>query len=393
MSSAGSPLIYVCRSCRQNVRRASQTPRSFSTTAARSKVIPSFAPTPFPELDELLLTWRHKVFMPAALQNHHRALIYKKSRHQTLLNEPGVTVTMSDDEEIKLEPMNYFDKPNKQKSLRTIAEFLSNTNSDAVWKNLPSFLSGMVLAKQKIPTYFYQKITRKAGENGKERIIILCAEKAEETGLKLSKGTVAKELMLAFHTRAALAGFKGGELEAAMRRAEKVVRMLEDELYDADKLKEDEVDARKSPLVASVMTELAAAKAIEGQDSDVAKVANYATKMLHLAAKEPHTGLDHPPKGDGIRETRAAANIELENLLPMQNAIKLALELEPIKNSQLGKELTEKLRSVTDEVEKNVKVLRDTADGEPRRGLEMYDQIHGTEYNPVAANEADGKSS
>ncbi|EXJ91534.1 hypothetical protein A1O3_00082 [Capronia epimyces CBS 606.96] len=322
--------------------------------------------------------------MPAALQDHHRALIYKPSRHQTLINEPGVTVTMSNDEEIKLEPMNFYDKPNKKKSLRAILDILSNTNSDAAWKNLPPFLTGMVLAKETIPTFFFEKITRKASEMGKERIIILCAEKADETGLRLSKKGVARELMLGLHTRAALADFKGDELELASRRAERVARMLEDELHGATKLKEDEVDSRKSPLVASVLTELAAAKAVNGLDSDVAKAANYATKMLHLASAGSHAGSVKPPTGTGKIETRTLENTVLEDLLPLQSAIKLTLELDSIKKSSLGKQLTAQLKRATSTIEQSLKILRENADGQPRRGLEMYDQLHGTQYNEVA---------
>ncbi|EXJ93570.1 hypothetical protein A1O1_01962 [Capronia coronata CBS 617.96] len=324
--------------------------------------------------------------MPAALQEHHRALIYKPSRHQPLINEPGVTVTMSDDEKVKLEPMNFYDRPNKKKSLTAILDILSNTNSDAAWKNLPSFLTGMQLAKERIPAQFYEKITRKASEMGKERIIVLCAERAHETGLRLSKKGVAKELMLGFHTRAALADFKGGELEAASRRAEKVVRMLEDELYATEKLKEDEVDARRSPLVASVLTELVAAKTVNGSESDAEKVASYALKMLHLA-KESQVNSAKPPPGASKIEIRALENNVLEGLLPMQNAIKLALELDSVKKAPLGKQLAARLKKVTNTIEESVKILRENADGQPRRGLEMYDQLHGTQYNEVAAAE------
>lgn len=294
---------------------------------------------------------------------------------------------MSDDEEIKLEPMNFYDKPNKKKSLRTILDILSDTNSDAAWKNLPSFLTGMVMAKEKIPTFFYEKITRKASEMGKERIIILCAEKADETGLRLSKRGVARELMLGFHTRAALADFKGTELEAATRRAEKVVRMLEDELHGSQKLKEDDVDARKSPLAASVLTELAAAKALNVPDSDTGKVASNAIKLLHLAAKESQVDSVQPSPGASKIEIRALENTVLEDLLPMQNAIKLALQLDSIENAPLGKQLSAQLKQVDSKIEESVRILRENADGQPRRGLEMYDLLHGTQYNEAAATE------
>ncbi|OAL28013.1 hypothetical protein AYO20_09635 [Fonsecaea nubica] len=371
MAQAGQNFLYVCRSCRRNIYSSSwtQSTRPFSTTRSRPKVIPAFNPTSNPEFDDFLLTWRQKVFMPAALENHHRDLIYKASRHSTLINEPGVTVTMDDDEEIKLEPMHYFDKPNVHSSIVKLVKLLEGNHNDTDWNNLPPFLHGLVMAKINLPSSFYEKITRKACEVGKERIILRCAEKPAETGVKLSRKGVAKELMLGFHNRVVSANFKGGELEAASRRAEYVARMLEDEVHGGGKLSKGEVDARKDLVVLAVLLELAAARAVHtyaGQDQE-GKVANYATKLLHLDSKDRFSQLE--------QLTEIEQNFALVELLPIQNSMEWALKIESVKNAQLGNQLQAELSNLTTVVKKTVESLREKVGDKPRRSLIMYDQL------------------
>jgi len=374
MAQAGQSLLYVCRSCRQSLRSASKASRSFSTTPNRHKVVPSFTPTSHGELDQLLLAWREKVFIPAALPEHHRKLIYKPSRQQALSNDAGVKVTMSDDEEITLQPRDPYDKPNVRESMKKMIGILSEQNEDVVWNNLGPWLEGLQMSKQRLPHFFWQKITRKACEIGKERIILACAEKSNKTGFSLKKQGVTFELMLGFHKRAADHGFAGPELESAWQRALKVTRILEDMLHDGKQLKEHEVDPRMDPLVLSVLTELAAAKALEsGGNAD--QVASYAARMLPIAQERDFT----VQLADGIKEdvrTRALYNAVLESFLPMQNAINLALKFDAIKKSDLGEKLSLHLRIVDQKVENAVQKLRAVSDGRRRRGELMYEQLY-----------------
>lgn len=230
------------------------------------------------------------------------------------------------------------------------------------------------MSKQRLPHFFWQKITRKACEIGKERIILACAEKSNKTGFSLKKQGVTFELMLGFHKRAADHGFAGPELESAWQRALKVTRILEDMLHDGKQLKEHEVDPRMDPLVLSVLTELAAAKALEsGGNAD--QVASYAARMLPIAQERDFT----VQLADGIKEdvrTRALYNAVLESFLPMQNAINLALKFDAIKKSDLGEKLSLHLRIVDQKVENAVQKLRAVSDGRRRRGELMYEQLY-----------------
>ncbi|KAJ9504441.1 hypothetical protein H2202_000497 [Exophiala xenobiotica] len=368
MAQAGQSLLYTKR-----YLAALQPPTSLLNTK-RFVVVPSFTPTAHGELDQLLVEWREKVFIPAALPEHHRKIIYKPSRQQALLNDGGVQVTLSDDEEITLQPRDYYNKPNVRESMRKMIRILSEQNEDVVWNNLGPWLEGLQISKQRLPDFFWEKITRKACEIGKERIILACAEKSSKTGFSLKKRGVTFELMLGFHKRAADHGFAGSELESAWQRALKVTRLLEDMLHAGDKLKRNEVDPRKDPLVLSVLTELAAAKALEsGGNAD--QVASYAARMLPVAQERDFS----LQMAEGLKEdvrTRVVQNAVLESFLPMQNAINLALKFDAIKKSDLGEKLSLHLGIVNQKVDKAVQELRAATDGKKRRGELMYDQLY-----------------
>lgn len=336
-------------------------------------MIPSFQPTGHGELDQLLLSFREKVFTPAALEPQHRKLLYKPSKHETLMAEPGVTVTMSDGEEIRLLPMNPFDKPSVKQSIRTIAKVFSEEKADAVWNNLAPWLNGIRMSKMPLPAFFWGKITRKACEIGKERYILACIDRSEDTNFTLRKQGVTYELMLGFHKRAADHDFSGPELASAWNRAQKVVRMLDDELSGSYKLKSDEVDPRKDPLVLSVLTELAAATALES-GGDPATVIDYARKMLYLAQQQKSSLAGLEEQREDVR-ARAERNFVLENLLPLQNAIQLALQIDAIKTSELGQQLESHLRVVEPTVEETVQKLREVSNGQKRRGELLYEQL------------------
>jgi hypothetical protein len=334
-------------------------------------VIPSFSPTSNPEFDELLLAWRDKVFMPAAVESHHRDLMYKTSQQPTLVNEPGVTVTMDDGEEIKLEPRHAFDKPNMRKSLIQLAKFLDGNESDTYWSNLLPFLKGLVSAQLKLPGTFASKLTRKACEVGKENIIISAVAKPKEMGISLRQHDVARELMLGLHNHAVLAGFEGPELETISRRAEHVARMLEDQLHTGDKLRDGECDARKDPVVLAVLLELAAERAVhryDGMDKD-GQVANYATKLLYLEGRKPGSGLENSSPDE--------QNHALVQLIPIQNSMEWALKVDTVTNSRFGNQLNSELKSLTELIDNLVRKLRAAVGDKPRRGLQMYDQLNG----------------
>ncbi|KAJ9617052.1 hypothetical protein H2200_000773 [Cladophialophora chaetospira] len=342
-------------------------------------VIPSFKPTSNPEFDQFLLRWRDRVFMPAAVEPHHRNLMYKPSQQQTVINEPGVTVTMDDGEEIKLDARHAFDKPNTRRSLVELARFLDGNENDTDWKNLIPFLKGLVLSQRKLHGSFPSKITRKACEVGQEQIIMKAVGQPEQTGISLRQHDVARELMLGFHTQAVLENFQGPKLARISRLAEQVALMLQDQLHENPKLEVGECDARTDPVVLAVLLELAAERALhkhDNRDQD-SWASNYATKLLHLEGWKPTSDLEGA--------TANEQNHALVALIPVQNAIKMALQVNSISHYWLGKKLKPELKSLTKLIENTAQNLRTSVGNKPRRGLQMYEQLHAMKPVEVTA--------
>ena len=329
--------------------------------------IPSFTPTSSPELDELLLTYRAKVFTPHALQKYHRDLMYKPSRHQILLNDPGVTVTLSNNEEVKLMPMDPHDKPNKGKSLVTLVRLLENSVDSKDWNNLPPFLEGMVMAKEKLPEGWLQTVVRKANERGRSGVIVRCAEMVKKTGVTFADPPIAEEMMLGCHMRAARARWTGEEVENALRQAEQVVLMMKAKEHCGGKLREGQEDMRKSMMVIGVLLELAAARATHinaGKDVD-GKVIRYAKNALVLCQQSlVQSAKNHIEAARG-----------LERWLPLWAGFKVAQNVDTVRQSNLASSLRDQAEKLEVAINEAKTQVEEQAVGKPRRCLNMYNEV------------------
>lgn len=311
--------------------------------------------------------------MPAALEPYHRDLLYKAKKHHILTTGRGVSVEMDDGEEIKLEPMHRYDKPNVRRSCAQLSLFLRENDSDAAWNNLLPFLEGAVLADVKLPPNFYTRIVRNAYLVGQDQILMKCMEQPDKTGLSLRRAGVLSEVMLGLHLRAAQADFEGPEMVKIVRRAELLVRMLEDQFGEVSKLGEDEVDDRTSPLVLAVLLELTAEKALHAQAGvDLNdQVANYALKLLHLTEK-----VQLPGPADYKLEDQ---NPKLLNAIIVKNSIEWALKIESVRNSSLGEQLDKERESLAKALPDAVAKVRAQVEEQGKkkpRCLIYYDQLY-----------------
>ena len=297
--------------------------------------------------------------------------MYKPSRHQILLNDPGVTVTLSNGEEVKLMPMDPHDKPNKRDSLLQIAKILGASDDAKDWNNLPAFLEGLHMAKYKAPHGWTEKIVRKANERGKAGVIQRCAEMVRKTGLRLSEESVAMELMIGCHLRAAKAGFVGEEAEKALKRAERIVLLMENPQHCGAKLKKGEKDMRRDLGVLGVLLELTAAKAVlslsRADPATNSKVVDYAKKASTL--------LDLDEGYLRLSEQKERVPLQLQAWLPLWAGMKLALQVPGMDSSDVGRALKRQLGGVTGAVAEAKQRVEREADGKPRRSLKMYEEL------------------
>lgn len=314
--------------------------------------------------------------MPAVLEPYQRQLLYKTKKHHILKADPGVFVQMDDGEEIKLEPMDPYDKPAIRQSCAQLVHFLRENDSDAAWNNVAPFLRGAVLAKVNLPADFYARLVRTAYQVGRDRIIMHCIERPTKTGLSLRQEWVSKEAMLGLHQQAVRANFEGPGMGSIVRRAERLARMLEDQLGETSKLGEHESDVRTSPLVLAVLLELTAEKALHrqaGMDLN-GQVANYAFKLLHLEEKVELTGLAEMPLYE--------QNMKLLTAVLVKNSIEWALKIGSVKESDLGAQLNNERNSLTKALESAISEFRIGIEAEQKkkqRCLIFYDELYGNQ--------------
>lgn len=311
------------------------------------------------------MTFRTKIFTPSALSKAHRDLVYKPSRHKLLINDPGVTVTMSDNEELRLQPLNSHDRPKKKQALRRLLELLQDGND---WQNLPAFLEGMHLAGEELSDGYLEKFVRKANEQGKTGIIIRCAEMVKKTGVTLADPAVTTELMLGIHTRAAKAGFKGEDMDKALHQAQDVTLLMEKPEHCGGKVwKIGQKDMRRDVTVLGIMLELRAAEAAHqaGPEIDFGTVAKTASRVMALWPQQDLT----------VNEDSGLARIQMERWLPLWAGMKLALKGKVLQDSKLRGELKQAHVALTRSIEQARANVETASQGRPRRCLHMYNDL------------------
>lgn len=365
MAQPSQALSYVCRSCRKalntdalRAQRSRDLIRSFSNSRSLAKALATFTPTSSSELDALLSSWRKEIFLPSILSPHHQDLVYKTSRKEILTTPPGVSVTVqtaqspsapnassTEEETIKLEPMNRWDRPNLTKSFNLITSHLVENPDAQSWDNLIPFLEGLRIARIEPDSHFLPRIARHASHRdvGRWNTILTAATMSKRTGVTLSHQALTLELVLGTFRRGLESQFSQPEPTKTLQR---IILLLDAPEHCGGKIPQDTkhakyADMRRDTTVMTVQTAFAAAKALRalsGKDADGA-VARCIQKLLVLEAAKPGSllaSLNHtlPVKESGKEMWKH--NTNLVNLSPLHAA--LALTNKVNLQASLGKE-------------------------------------------------------
>ncbi|RMD42004.1 hypothetical protein DV735_g3085, partial [Chaetothyriales sp. CBS 134920] len=333
---------FICGRCLRPSGLPASSRRKISSTAAQRRAVPSLSPSSSPQLDEIFQSFRDRIFIPDSLSSQHRHLVYRPKNKTVLTNERGVTVALSDDEEVRLQPQDHSDRPNKREVFVKIPKLLAEARDDSAWRNTLPFIEGLNHSKTNIPALFPIHIIGAAAKAGKLRHIIRLFEQADKTGWGLHQHSLVWAFFRGCHDRAAEAGFKGEETDTVAREVEQVARLLErrdhrDGLYQIRNSTEKAVDSRLSIIVVSVLLELSAATAVNhhgAKDVD-GKVANYLSKILLLTEKGIEDGTSPfiwcQPKS---AKNQIAEYQERSTLRILQNALELAAQVDGVPASQ-----------------------------------------------------------
>lgn len=270
---------------------------------------------------------------------------------------------MSDDEELKLLPMNAHDRPNKKKSLQRLLELLQGGND---WQNLSAFLEGMTLAGEALPKGYMERFVRKANQQGLTGIIIRCAEMAKKTGVTLADPSVTTELMLGIHAKAVGCGFKGKEMQEARHQAQVVALLLERPEHCGGKVwRPGQQDMRKDLGVLGVMLELRAAHAkMEVGDVVGTSLPNAAARVMAQWPREDLT----------VSEDAVLARIQLERWLPLWAGMKFASKAKSL-DEGLGRDIKNALGPLTKAIQEARQKVETASQGRARRCLHMYNDV------------------
>ncbi|KAI0023201.1 hypothetical protein F4780DRAFT_730342 [Xylariomycetidae sp. FL0641] len=208
---------------------ASGQHRSFtSTTPRNAHHIAHFTPASTPELDALLKTIREKIIMPAYLPANQRKKIYSPKFEKKLRADP---ITIEIDGEVfrfRYQPRFGKETPALRK---TFASAIEKFETDADFANLRPLMEGLHASEADLEASFYTKVLRLAGERGHIFAVIECARSVRRTGFALDSSEKACEALHFLQLKAADHGWDQHRTRQALRWAEMVLTLLEDEAH------------------------------------------------------------------------------------------------------------------------------------------------------------------
>ena len=315
--------------------------------------MPSFTPSSTPELDALFYDFRDKVFIPDSLSPTHRHLLYSREKDTVLTNEPGVTVTIAEDEEIKLLPQEYQERPNKRKSYSKIRTLLTDNEDNVAWQNLFPFMHGLTKSTAWAPHVFCEQVIKLGVRQGKSQHIVKLFDQPSKTGFSLRRPALARALMYAYHERAEAVNFKGDEFDRIVGETNHIASLMEHAdhcgaVTDTTDTTDPKYDSRRSLLTIGLLLELTAAKSINtGAKDPDGQVSDYLAKALALSetgiADGTTPNIWRSPLDNDESQTRFGERTELRVLL---NALEMAAEVEGIPNASQRAALASRLSTI-----------------------------------------------
>lgn len=296
-----------------------------------------------------------------------RKKIYSSKWANKLQSDP--IVVEIDGEVLKFRYQNALkDLPNTRKSLRAAIE---QFETDADFANLKPLLEGIAHTGRKLPPSFYTKIIRVAGVKGHIYTVIDCARSVRRTAYKLDSSEKANEILQFVQMKACDAAWAEEETKQALRWAEMVVEMLEDEKHQPKRPKNDsplpgELPLNRDPMVLAAPLHLAAVLAARhgAGEEVIEKVNKLATDVVALWPEgkslrrlQPEPLYEDPDKLGYLN----VPNTYLALVVPILHGLEAAIEV-------VGPELGASLRSRRDMLAEEIKQLREEVAATPRPG-------------------------
>ncbi|KAL4740050.1 hypothetical protein BDV11DRAFT_169544 [Aspergillus similis] len=345
-----------------------QTPSSFhqsvNLTQKRSwsaRTIPSLAPTPSPELDQLLNRFRDELFIPHSLNIQQRNLIYRPRNASKLNGHPIIVSIGPKEEPYQLRSIDLFSVPTTNDKHRVLTLMHETKN----WSNLATFLigthkSGMVTHQDR-----WEWLVRKAGSSNGLGHLLMCAQQSEATHFKLKNVSVVERLFFELHLAGQRIDFTGEGIAKIQGLAKSFALLMETPEHAVHDL---ERDPKRSALVIGTLLELSAARALSEGGSNVSQVEAYARRLL-ASLKDQNLSAEGQ---DWLSNDRL-----LQRLVPCYNGLKLALQLDDIAHN---KHIASALKTRVNELGMFIAKIKKTAPKDVRQkptiGLAQAQLLH-----------------
>lgn len=228
---------------------------------------------------------RHKIILPSYLPTEQRKKIFSPKYEKKLQSDP-ITIEI-DDEVLKFRYQNLFtDVPQTRRSVVTA---ISQFETRADFANLRPLLEGVAEAGRKFPHDYYAKILRVVGAKGHVYEMIECARGVARTGYRLDSSEKANELLHFVQMKAINSEWDEAQTQKALRWAEMVLELLQEEAHQPRRRKDDpvlegELSLYRDPIALLAPLHLAAVLvAKHGAEGEaLEKLAKYAKDVIRL---------------------------------------------------------------------------------------------------------------
>ncbi|KAH9900581.1 hypothetical protein F4778DRAFT_739566 [Xylariomycetidae sp. FL2044] len=364
-------------------RRIAGQPRTFTSTARRDAGITKFTPTSSPALDQLLDNIRNKIILPAYLPQAQRKRIYSKKWQKKLQADP--VIIEIDGEVLRFRHENLFTGiPNTRQSLE---QAVTSFETPADFANFRPLVEGIAYAQRKLHPDALNKLVRVMGSKGRIYDIIDCARSGKRTGIVLDSSERVNEILHYVQMKAADADWAKAETQQALRWAEMVLDMLQDEAHQPKRPKgeppiEGERPLARDPMVLAAPLHLAAALVVKHGDDVGAevrdKVTKYARDLVKTWPEDKQLLELYPPAL--FREDH-----QMRYLLPHTKFVTitapilhgLEMAAQAVVEPELAAQLQSRIGTLRAELDAAVEARR--ARGmQPGRGQAVYEKLYGS---------------
>jgi hypothetical protein len=324
-----------------------------------------------------------------------------------LTSEEGVTVSVSDEEDVQLIPRKLSDRPKKQKSLAQIQTILSNSPARENWLNLFPFLEGMKSSKEEVPTKFLVNITRKANLLRVHQFMLECANQPKRTGYYVQTPGVAQELLLGCHMRLVENSFKGEEAHKAIKQSKHIIDLMSKREQESVILKNN-IDMRRSLFTNAIALEIAAAEVLYHEtETTVDTVAKRVRIVMALSEKQgsgntgaafemPELRREIKPYSGNSANKQKEIELgkmgdifsQIEQLVPLLSAMKLAQKVPQAIPGNDRPAFSHRMSQLESKIQQLVKLAEDNklSVGMGRRATKMRRGLKDALQNLEAAN-------